>query len=230
MGERVTFRSNGSTSEGYLALPPSGSGPGVVVIQEWWGLLPHIEDVADRFAREGFVALAPDLYHGERADEPDEAGKLMMSLQMDRAAKDIAGAASYLLDRPETKGGGVGVVGFCMGGTLALWAPTVTDDITSAVAFYPAPFRGWDELDPAWRRYDGKAVVVHAAESDGGTGASNVAQAAAAVERAGGQVTLHDYEGSQHAFFNDTRPVHHPEHARTAWDRTLAFFRERLGS
>src|SRR6202043_2631124 len=79
MGEIVEFASNGSTAQGYLAVPESGSGPGVVVIQEWWGLVDHIKDVADRLAAEGFVALVPDLYHGQTASnrEPDEAGKLL---------------------------------------------------------------------------------------------------------------------------------------------------------
>lgn len=229
MGEHVTFPSNGGTAEGYLALP-AGGGPGVVVIQEWWGLLPHIQDVADRFAAAGFVALAPDLYHGQRTTEPDEAGKLMMSLRMDRAAEDIAGAAAHLTALEPTTGRGIGAVGFCMGGTLALWTPTLHDDVVAAVGFYPAPFRGWAELDTEWPRYAGKAAMIHAAEGDGGTGADNVRQAASAIEAAGGDVTLHDYPGTQHAFFNDTRAqVHDPAAAALAWDRTLTFFRERLG-
>ncbi len=228
MGEHVTFPSNGDTAEGHLSLP-SGSGPGIIVIQEWWGLVPHIEELADRFAAAGFVALAPDLYHGEKTTEPDEAGKLMMSLRMDRAAKDIAGAADYLAGRPETSGERIGVVGFCMGGTLALWTPTITDRVSAAVGFYPAPFRGWGDLDTAWARYRGKAAVVHAAEGDGGTGAEHVQQAATAIRDSGGDVALYDYAGSQHAFFNDTRPqVYDQAAAEQAWERTLAFFRDRL--
>ena len=93
MGERVSFASNGDTCEGYLAMPAAGRGPGVVVIQEWWGLVGHITAVADRFADAGFLALAPDLYHGKVAREPDEAGKLLMGMAMDQAARDIAGCA-----------------------------------------------------------------------------------------------------------------------------------------
>ena len=122
MGEMVSFPSNGDSCEAYLAVPASGSGPGVIVVQEWWGLVGHIRDVCDRFAKEGFVALAPDLFHGQQTDEPDEAQRLLMSLEMDRAAKDIQGAAHFLSDRPETEGTGVGTVGFCMGGSLALWS------------------------------------------------------------------------------------------------------------
>src|SRR5438128_5619700 len=128
----VQYPSNGGSSEGYLAVPASGPGPGVIVIQEWWGLVPHIRAVADRFAQAGFVALAPDLYHGVQTTEPDEAGKLMMGLAMDQAARDIAGAASYLGGRPEVTGR-VGCVGFCMGGSLALWSATLSADIVATV-------------------------------------------------------------------------------------------------
>jgi carboxymethylenebutenolidase len=233
MGETVRFASNGSEAEGYLALPAVGSAGsprgGVVVIQEWWGLVPHVQDLAERFAGQGFVALAPDLYHGEKTSEPDEAGKLMMGLAVPRAAKDIAGAATYLAARPET-GGKLGVVGFCMGGTLALWAPTLADEIVAAVGFYPAPFRHWNELDPSWSKYAGKSAMIHAAEGDGGTGADNVAAARTAIEQAGGTVSAFDYPGTEHAFFNDTRPeVYHADASGQAWERTLGLFRERLG-
>lgn len=228
MGETVRFRSNGDEAEGYLALPASGSGPGVVVIQEWWGLVPHIRDLCDRFAAAGFVALAPDLYHGEKTTEPDVAGKMMMGLAVPRAAKDIAGAAAYLRGRDEVAAG-IGAVGFCMGGTLALWSPTIAD-VDAAVGFYPAPFRHWSELDPSWSHYSGKAAQIHAAEGDGGTGADNVTQAEAAIRLAGGEVEAFDYPGTEHAFFNDTRPeVHNAAASGQAWERTLGFLQARLG-
>src|SRR3989304_5774974 len=104
-GEMVRFPSNGQEAEGYLAKPASGSGPGVVVIQEWWGLNDNIRDICDRLANEGFVALAPDLFHGKSTSEPDEAGKLMMSLKMDQAAKDMAGGAGVHVGL-ETRTGG----------------------------------------------------------------------------------------------------------------------------
>src|SRR5690606_17252264 len=116
----VEFPSNGSTGQGYLAVPESGEGPGVLVIQEWWGLIPHIRDVCDRYAAEGFVALAPDLYRGESTTEPDEAGKLMMALNLQRAATDMSGAVTYLIDHDAVTSATVGVTGFCMGGGLAL--------------------------------------------------------------------------------------------------------------
>ena len=227
MEEQVTFVSNGDTADGYLAVPEAGSGPGVVVIQEWWGLVPHIKEVADRFAAAGFVALAPDLFHGITTTEPDEAGKLLMGLAIDRAAKDIAGAAAYLAGRPETTGDGIGAVGFCMGGSLALWSATLAPQIVAAVGFYPAV--PWEKMSPDWPSYGGKAAVIHAAEGDGGPEAPGIQQAKNAIEAAGGTVEVYGYPGTEHAFFNDHRPeVHDPGAAAVAWDRTLALFRERL--
>ncbi len=228
MGEQVTFPSNCGTAEGYLAVPASGSGPGVVVIQEWWGLVPHVRDVADRYAAAGFVALAPDLYHGVTTTEPDEAGKLLMGLAIDQAAKDIAGAAAYLAGRSETTSGGVGAVGFCMGGSLALWSATLSPDVRVAVGFYPAV--PWERMSPTWSSYGGKAAAIHAAEGDGGTAAAGIQQAKAAIEAAGGTVDLYDYPGTQHAFVNDTRPeVYDAAATALAWDRTVSLLRARLG-
>jgi carboxymethylenebutenolidase len=228
MGEPVTFASNGDSAEGYLAVPPGGSGPGVVVIQEWWGLVPHVRDLCDRFAAAGFVALAPDLYRGATTTEPDEAMRLLMGLAMDRAAKDIAGAAAYLADRPETTGSGIGAVGFCMGGSLALWSATLSSHIVAAVGFYPAV--PWERMSPTWSSYDGKAAMIHTSEGDGGAGADGIQQAKRAIEAAGGAVEVYDYPGTEHAFFNDTRPeVHDPEAAALAWDRTVTLLRSRLG-
>jgi carboxymethylenebutenolidase len=228
VGEMVSFPSNGDTAEGYLARPESGSGPGVIVIQEWWGLVPHIQNVSDRFAREGFVALAPDLFHGVQTTEPDEAGKLMMGMAMDRAAKDIAGAAAYLAGRQDTAGRGVGTVGFCMGGSLALWCATLSDDVVAAVGFYPAV--PWDRIRPTWSRYGGKTALIHTDEEDGRSQAEGIQTAKRGIETAGGEVTVYDYPGTQHAFFNDDRPeVYDAVAAGQSWTRTLEFLRSRVG-
>jgi carboxymethylenebutenolidase len=226
MGELVTYASNGGTSEGYLALPKSGSGPAVVVIQEWWGLVPHITSVADRFAAAGFIALAPDLYHGKQTTEPDEAGKLLMTLAMDRAAKDIAGAADYLAALPGA-GQQVGAVGFCAGGTLALWSATWSDRITATASFYP--YFVWDRVEPDWSRYAGKAALIHCSEEDGTSAAPNIQHAHKAIQDAGGSVVLHDYPGTHHAFFNDDRPeVYNADAAASSFARTVELFRTRL--
>ncbi|HKD97577.1 MAG TPA: dienelactone hydrolase family protein [Micromonosporaceae bacterium] len=226
MGQIVSYRSNGGTSEGYLALSPEGSGPAVIVIQEWWGLVGHIKSLADRFAEAGFVALAPDLYHGRSASEPDEAGKLMMGLAMDQAARDMAGAAEYLAGRAEVTGG-IGTVGFCMGGSLALWSATLSDRITATVGFYPPV--PWERMNPSWQNYDGKAAVIHCSEGDGTSAAPGIRTAVEAITSAGGKCVTYDYPGTQHAFFNDDRPeVYAAAASATAWARTLDFLRERL--
>ncbi|GAA4150714.1 dienelactone hydrolase family protein [Phytohabitans flavus] len=227
MGEMVSFPSNGGTSEGYLALPAALSAPAVVVIQEYWGLVPHIISLTERFAEAGFVALAPDLYHGQHATEPDEAGKLLMGLAMDQAAKDIACAGAYLTQRPET-GGKVGAVGFCAGGSLALWSATISDEIVASVGFYPV--LPWERMRPDWSGYSGKSAVIHCSEGDGTSAAEGVGLARRSIEAAGGDCVLYDYPGTKHAFFNDDRPeVFDHEAAASSWARTLDFFRKRLG-
>ncbi|SRR6266568_2575050 len=226
MDEIVRYPSNGGSSEGYLATPAGAPGPGVIVIQEYWGLVPHIKEVADRFAEAGFVALAPDLYHGIQTTEPDEAGKLIMGLAMDQAAKDIAGAAEHLAGLPEVRGR-IGTVGFCAGGSLALWSATLSDKIVATVGFYPV--LPWERMRPDWSDYAGKAAVIHASEEDGTSAAPGVQTAKKAIEAAGGEVAVFDYPGTQHAFFNDDRPeVYNRRASATAWARTLELFRSRL--
>jgi dienelactone hydrolase len=145
-GSMTEIPVNGDTVPAYVSLPPQGNGPGVVVIQEWWGLVPHIRNVADRLAAQGFVALAPDLYRGKETTEPDEAGKLVMELQLEQAAKDMAAAVDALLAMPETTGEGAGVVGFCVGGGLALFLASRKPEVTAVVCYYGFPREGmqWD--------------------------------------------------------------------------------------
>jgi carboxymethylenebutenolidase len=226
MGEMVTYPSNGGTSEGYLAVSTSGVGPAVIVIQEWWGLVPHIMALADRFAAAGFTALAPDLYHGTKTSEPDEAGRLLMGLAMDQAARDIAGAGGFLTGRPEVTAK-VGTVGFCSGGSLALWSATLSDQIVAAVGFYPP--MPWERMSPKWSNYAGKAALIHCSEEDGTSAAPGIQAAAQAIKDAGGEVNLHDYPGTHHAFFNDDRPeVYDADASASAWARTLELLRSRL--
>jgi carboxymethylenebutenolidase len=226
MGEMVSYPSNSGTSEGYLALPTRGNGAAVVVIQEWWGLVPHIKELAERFAGEGYLTLAPDLFHGVQTTEPNEAGKLVMGLAMDQAAKDIAGAAAYLTGRDEVTEK-VGCVGFCMGGSLALWSATLSDDVVAAVGLYPAV--PWERMQPTWTNYAGKAALIHCSEEDGTSAAPGIQTARKAIEDAGGEVSVYDYPGTHHAFFNDDRPeVYDADASRLAWARTLEFLRSHL--
>jgi carboxymethylenebutenolidase len=226
-GSMREISSNGGTVPAYVCVPPSGSGPGVVVIQEWWGLVPHIRNVADRVAAEGFVAIAPDLYRGEKTTEPDEAGKLVMQMRLDQAAKDMGGAVDALLAMPETTGNGVGVVGFCVGGGLALYLATLKPEVVAAVSYYGFPRQGMD-----WDLSAVKgAVLGHYAEVDDFAPRELADQIERDLRDAGVRVTFHHYPGTQHAFFNDTRPeVHDPEAAELSWRRTLDFLHEALDS
>lgn len=227
MASRVEIAGSGGSFEGLMAVPESGRGPGVVVIQEWWGLVPHIESVVDRFAAEGFVALAPDHYRGQRATEPDEAGKLMMGLQVSAAASDIAAAADHLVRSGLTPGDKVGVVGFCMGGGLALLAPTVSPHIDCASAFYPA--MPWPDFHPVWANYDGREAIIHQADSDVPSTGEEIARYVEEINSHGGRATVLDYPGSHHAFFNSDRPeVFDEAMAQRAWDRTMTLFHRRL--
>lgn len=224
MGEMVSFPANGGAAEGYLALPASGSGPGVIVLQEWWGLVPHIKDVADRFAAAGFVALAPDLYHGEVGKSPDEAGKLMMALNIGETEKDLRGAVNYLLAHSATKGGKIGTVGFCMGGMLSLFAATKNPAVGACVVFYgvhPAVKLELDGLNAP--------VLGLYAEMDGYVTPAVVRQLEADLQAHGKACEMKIYEGADHAFFNDTRQeVYHADYAADAWQRVLAFYQTHL--
>jgi carboxymethylenebutenolidase len=224
----VEFPSNGGTDTGYLAIPDSGSGPGVVVIQEWWGLVPHIEDVCNRFAGEGFVALAPDLFHGQQTKEPDEAGKLMMALNIEQAAKDMRGAAAYLKSLPAVTSQQIGIVGFCMGGALAVYAASVSPDIGPVVDFYG----GHPAVNPDYSKIRGPVMGNFAAKDDFVTPEA-VRGLEADLKAHGVQTDFKTYPDTDHAFFNDARrdeleTPYNGEAAQDAWQRTITFFRQHL--
>ena len=222
--EQVTIEIRGEHVPAVLALPAAGRGAGVIVVQEWWGLVPHIRDVVQRFADEGFVALAVDHYRGVETTEPDEAQKLMLGLDIGRVADDLAHAARTLVARADVEGDGVAVVGFCMGGGLALLAPTVSDDVCCSVAFYPA--MPWPGYAPDWSRYAGKSALVHKAESDESWAGPSITAYATAIAEHGGEAIVLDYSDSVHAFFNDDRPeVFQAANAQAAWRRTVEHVR-----
>jgi carboxymethylenebutenolidase len=227
MGEMIEFPSNGSTAVGYLATPEAGHGAGIIVIQEWWGLVDHIRDVCDRFAAVGFVALAPDLYHGVTMAEPDEAGKAMMALKMGQAAQDMSGAVDELLRRSD--GAHIGVIGFCMGGGLALVLATQRPDAVAAVV----PCYGviaWPDAQPDYSKLSA-AVLGHYAAEDGFFTPAAAEALGEELRALGKSAEIIVYPGVDHAFFNDTRPeVYNAEAASQVWDRSIAFFRQHLPS
>lgn len=222
--QNTTFASNGGQAHGYLAVPDSGSGPGVVVIQEWWGLTPHIVDIVDRLAAAGLVALAPDLFGGRTAHDKQEAGRLMQELPADQAARDLGGAVDLLLDSAAVTSSTVGVVGFCMGGGFVLsMASQQGSRVSAAVVFYGLPS---DDVDYARLT---AAVQGHFGRQDGGITPDAVdaelAKVAAASEAV---VTRYDYDAG-HAFLNDERPeAYDATAAATAWERTVAFLRDHV--
>lgn len=225
MGEIITFPSNGSEGQGYAATPLAGSGPGVVVIQEWWGLVDHIKDVCDRFAEAGFVALAPDLYRGETVAEPDEAARMMMAMRLDQVGRDMSGAVDAVRDR--AAGQRVGVVGFCMGGGLALMLACQRPDAIGAVV----PYYGvipWPEVQPDWTAMSA-AVLGHFAANDTFFPPEAVRELEGRLRNLGKEVDIRIYDGVDHAFFNDTRPeVYAPEVAAQTWVATTEFLHRRL--
>lgn len=224
MGEVALYKVGEREGSGYLAFPHSGQGPGIIVIQEWWGLVGHIKNVVDRFANAGFIALAPDLYHGKIANEPDTARKLMMELELDRAADEIDIAAKYLAALPHNSKREIGTVGFCMGGALSIMSASTTQEVTKSVAFYPS--QSWERHEPEWSGFKGKSVLIHCAEGDGTSAAPGIQTAKRKIASAGGNVVTFDYPGTAHAFFNEDRPeVFNQDAANLAWDRTLEFLK-----
>jgi carboxymethylenebutenolidase len=224
--QNVTFPSNGGTAHGYLAVPASGSGPGVVVIQEWWGLTNHIADVTNRLAAEGFVALAPDLYGGSTTHDSEEAGRLMQELPVDRAARDLGGAVDYLLGHEAVTSQKVGAVGFCMGGGFVLvLAAQQGDKIGAAVPFYGL-------LKEDYPSFAGLTAPLlgHFGEQDDFAPTDAVRELASRIEAESGvKPEFHLYPAG-HAFFNDENHLgtYDAEQAQTAWNRTLEFLRAHL--
>ncbi|MFH9979120.1 dienelactone hydrolase family protein [Streptomyces sp. NPDC017179] len=221
--QNVTFPSAGDTAHGYLALPPSGSGPGVLVIQEWWGLTDHIADVADRLAAEGFVALAPDLYGGSVAHDSDEAQRMVKALPVLRGVELLSGAVGHLLSLPEVTSGTIGAVGFCMGGGFVLYLAAVDPRVSAAVPFYGV-IRG--EL-PDFSGLRAQ-LLGHYGEQDRSVPLEQVEELRERIRRQSGVTADFRLYPAGHAFFNDRRPSHDCDSASRAWQSTVAFLHGQL--
>jgi carboxymethylenebutenolidase len=222
-GEIVSFTSNGGTAEGYLAKPSAAKAPGVIVIQEWWGLNDNIKGIADRFAAAGYVALAPDLYHGKVTAEPDEAMKMMMAMKMDEAAKDMAGAFDYLKGNDACTGK-VGSVGFCLGGGLSLYLSTLRP-MDATVIYYGA----LPGVQPDLGKLNGPVLGHYAENDDWASPAAAKALEQQIKDASGVSTEFIVHAGTHHGFFNDTRAdVHAPDASKQSWDRTLAFYKQHL--
>ena len=225
--QNVTFASNGGTAHGYLAVPPAGSGPGVLVIQEWWGLTDHIAGIADRLAAEGFVALAPDLYGGKTTHDAGEAGQLMSALPEDQAARDLAGAVDFLLAQASVTSPAVGAVGFCMGGGFVLMlAVQQGDKVGAAVPFYG--------VGPAAQQADFSgltaAVQGHYGEKDDFYPVDQARAQEEKIRSESGAPVQFFYYDAAHAFHNDENAfgTYSEADAKLAWSRTITFLRANL--
>ena len=230
MSETVTFPSNGGTASGYLVTPASGSGPGVLVIQEWWGLDAGIKTMADRLGEAGFVALAPDLYHGELAahDEMDKAAHLMQSLPSDRAGRDMSGAVDFLAAHAAVTSRGVGVVGFCMGGMLSfIIAANRPDAVKAVVPFYGFP-QGASE--PDWSRLSA-SISGHMAEHDDFFPPAAAHALEARLRGMGKDVTLTVHPGTGHAFMgpHNALGTFNAVVAAQVWPQAVSFLKTALG-
>ncbi len=224
MGEMTEFKRNGQRVAGYLAKPKGpGPFPAVIVIQEWWGLNPHIKEVSERYAREGYVALAPDLYHGKVTADPNEAGKLMSALNREEAVKDLLGALQHLRAMKEVRGDRLGVTGFCMGGSFALLLPCRSKEIRAA-----APYYG-EIPDEATLKNLACPILYIYGDQDFWITKDEVKRLNAALKKLGKPGEVKIYPGAPHAFFNDTRKdVYRQKEAQDAWRRTLDFFSKHL--
>lgn len=223
-GEMVDYPSNGGRTNGYLAIPASGKGNGVIVLQEWWGLVPHIKDICDRFAAAGNVALAPDLYHGKTTKSPDEAGKMMMALEIDQTEKDLRGGVEYLLSHEATTGNKVGTVGFCMGGALSLYAATKNPQVGACVIFYG----GHPKIKPHLANLQAPVLGLYA-EKDTFVTPQIVRDLEQQLKVLGKTCEIRIYPNADHGFFNNERPeVYNAAAAQDAWQRVLSFFAAHL--
>jgi carboxymethylenebutenolidase len=222
----IEFPISDGTAPGYLA-EPAGRGPAVIVLQEWWGLDEHIRSLCDRLASEGFYALAPDLYRGETTAQPDEAQQKMMAMSMAQVEQDMCGAADHLASLPGVDGPGVGAVGFCLGGGLAIWAAATCPNIAAAVTYYYVMPHG----KPDFTKIKGP-VLGHFGTADEFIPLEDANKLESELKDAGVETTFHYYDGAGHAFFNDTNRLgtYDKAHAETSWERTVSFLRAALAS
>ena len=226
----VQYPSGNVTIRAYVAAPQTKERrPAIIVIQEWWGLTDHIKDVARRYAAEGYVAIAPDLYSrlgNALTTDPGEAGKLMNTLQQEDGLKDLNATVAYLKSVPEIEASRLGVTGFCMGGSYALMLPCVNKDIKAAVPFYgqvPNPDAPLEQL--------AAPVLYIYGEDDGWITKADVQRLATGLKKYRKSGEIKTYSGAPHAFFRDTdKAVYRPEAAKDAWMRATAFFKQQLRS
>jgi carboxymethylenebutenolidase len=224
----VQYPSEGVTVLAYLVgAKGNAKRPAIIVVQEWWGLNDHMKDIATRYAKEGYIAIVPDLYsrlENKVTTSPDEAGKLMGMLKQEDGLKDLQATIAYLKTVPEVDAARIGVTGFCMGGSYALMLPCVNSSIKAAAPFYgqvPNP-------DTPLQKLACPVLYIYG-EDDGWITKADVQRLANALKKYDKAGEIKTYPGAPHAFFNDTRKdVYKQAEAKDAWARTLAFFKKHL--
>ncbi|MCS6899306.1 MAG: dienelactone hydrolase family protein [Myxococcales bacterium] len=224
--QHVSFLARGGGSvDGELAVPEGeGRVPALVLIQEWWGLNDHIRSLIRRMAAEGFLVLAPDLYHGKSTKDPEEASRLMNELDTLRAVKEIGGGVDFLRTHDRSNGN-VGVLGFCMGGALTFASACHIEGLGAAVPFYGIPPA--EKVD--YTRVTAP-ILAHFASRDGWAQPERAREIQKQIEAAGKSTMRLEIYEADHAFMNDTRPeVYNAEAATLAWSRTVEFFKQHLG-
>jgi carboxymethylenebutenolidase len=204
---------------GYMARPiKEGKYPGIVVIQEWWGLDEHIRDVVRRFARQGYVAIAPDLFHGKLTNEPSEAQKLSMGLDRARAVRDVQAVVDYIRGL-ESSNGAVATIGYCMGGGISLLT-ACNANVNAAIVYYGGLPNPVDQLD----RVNAPVLAIYGSDE---TERAN--QVESEMKKRGKTVEKHIYEGARHSFFNDSwEERYHAQASADAWETTLSFLKEHV--
>jgi len=224
-GTMVTFPASGASATGYLSTPADGTGPGLIVLQEWWGLVDHIKQVTDRFAEAGFVAMAVDLYRGVQAQSPDEAQRMLMSMDLGETAEALRGAAQYLMSHPAVMPARIGVLGFCMGGQLALFAATEHADVISAAVDFYGIFNPRVPVDLSKLK---APVQLHFGDHDKSISREKADGLIAGIAATGVAYEPYFYDAG-HAFFNDRKSAYNEAAAELAWTRSVEFLHRTLG-
>jgi carboxymethylenebutenolidase len=210
----------------FVAWPqPRTGAPAIVVVHEWWGLNDQIRGLARRLSREGYVAIVPDLYHGQVASDPELAHELSRGLEDKAVFDDLDAAVDWLRQQPETKASRLGVIGFCMGGGLSQRVALRRTDLSAVVMFYGSPETAPEEIKKL-----GAPLLAHFGATDRGIPPGRADELRGALKNAGKTGDVYVYPGAGHGFMNETRPSYHPDAARQAWSRTLAFLQQHLKS
>lgn len=219
-----TARVRINDTDAFVVWPPGkGNAPSLVVVHESWGLNGQIRETAKKLARQGYVAIVPDLYHGKVASDPERAHELSRALDQPEAMKDLLAAIAWLRAQPRSSKGKIGVIGFCMGGSLAQGLAMRSPEVLATAMFYGGP-----ETDPVKLASLHGPLMAHFGAEDDGIPVARVEEFRAGLRKAGKTAEVFVYPGAGHAFMHEGRPSYQPDASRQAWARTLAFLQKQI--